>query len=82
MSRRGHSHHLASLLEHPRLYFWGDLDREGLRIARALRSKLPQLILSALYEPMCESVKQRETSHPYVAMAGKAGQAPWAETSD
>lgn len=82
LSRSGQGHVLSSLLAHPRLFFWGDLDREGLRIALALRRSLPNLSLSALYEPMRALASQRETSHPYVGMSGKALQAPWVRTGD
>ena len=82
LSRSGEVHALGSLFAHPRLLFWGDLDREGLRIALALRRNLPTLSLSALYAPMCALVNQRETSHPYLDMSGKALQAPWVRTGD
>jgi hypothetical protein len=66
------------LLSHATLLFWGDLDREGLRIAAALRVKLPQLRLSALYGPMIERAKTAKTCHPYTLASGKQGQLPWA----
>ncbi|WP_426683524.1 Wadjet anti-phage system protein JetD domain-containing protein [Xanthomonas translucens pv. undulosa] len=82
LSRSGQGHSLPHLLAHPRLYFWGDLDREGLRIALALRKILPMLSLSALYAPMRVLAAERATSHPYVGMSGKALQAPWVQTGD
>lgn len=82
LSRSGQGHSLPRLLAHPRLLFWGDLDREGLRIALALRQRLPNVSLSALYAPMCALSKDRESSHPYVGMSGKASQAPWVQTGD
>lgn len=82
LSRSGQGHSLQALLAHPRLFFWGDLDREGLRIASALKQKLPSLALSALYAPMRDLVHQRESSHPYVGMSGKALQAPWTPVGD
>lgn len=54
--------------------FWGDLDLEGLRIFLRLQKILPQLTLSALYEPMLMSVKTPETSHPYSKVTAKNNQ--------
>ncbi|PZQ31857.1 MAG: hypothetical protein DI562_04645 [Stenotrophomonas acidaminiphila] len=82
LSRSGQGHALPRLLAHPKLFFWGDLDREGLRIALALKQRLPHLSLSALYAPMCALAKEHKTSHPYVAMSGKALQSSWVRTGD
>ncbi|QZA77480.1 hypothetical protein K4H28_14530 [Deefgea tanakiae] len=82
LSRTGSNHNLSKLFALPRILFWGDLDREGLRIAMALKQQLPQLELSALYLPMRMQVHYRETSHPYVALSGKAAQLPWLPTGD
>ena len=82
LSRTGSGHDPVALLAHPQLFFWGDLDREGLRIAMALKQQLPQLQLSGLYLPMRALVRQRETSHPYVGLSGKALQAAWTPTGD
>lgn len=82
LSRSGQGHVLPGLLTHPRLFFWGDLDREGLRIAMALRRRLPQLRLSALYEPMRKLAADRQTSHPYVGLSGKPFQAAWVNTGE
>jgi hypothetical protein len=57
-------------------YFWGDLDQAGLDIYLALRSRIPHLQLSALYEPMIAALKNRSRSHPYAALADKQGQVP------
>lgn len=82
LSRSGQDHRLAGLLEHPKLYFWGDLDREGLRIAIALRSKFPHLKLSGFYKPMVALARNKTTSHPYALFCGKANQQPWRQTGD
>jgi hypothetical protein len=82
LCRSGGGFDLSTLLRHPRLFFWGDLDREGLRIALALRANLRQLSLSALYEPMCEMVQTRARSHPYALACGKANQQPWQACGD
>lgn len=82
LSRSGQRHSLPRLLSHPNLFFWGDLDREGLRIALALRRSLPNLGLSALYAPMLALARDRETSHPYSEISGKSLQAPWVPTGN
>lgn len=82
LRRSGQDHELSELLQHPRLFFWGDLDREGLRIALALRSKLPKLTLSALYRPMRDMVRQRARAHPYALACGKANQHAWRDIGD
>lgn len=82
LSRTGNGHDLAKLFAHPRTHFWGDLDREGLRIAHALQQHIPQLELSGLYLPMRAMVDRDESSHPYVMLSGKALQAPWTRTGN
>lgn len=64
---------LDDLLAHPNLFFWGDLDPEGLRIFERLRKHLPQLRLSAMYQPMIDAL-QAGNCHPYVDAVGKGGQ--------
>jgi hypothetical protein len=80
LSRSGSGHSLETLFAHPRMFFWGDLDREGLRIALALRQHLPQLVLSGLYLPMRTLAGRLESSHPYVGLSGKALQSAWVPT--
>ncbi|MFN3862378.1 MAG: hypothetical protein ACK4R2_13020 [Roseateles sp.] len=58
------------------------MDREGLRIAHALRQHIPQLELSGLYLPMRAMVDRDESSHPYIMLSGKAQQAPWTRTGN
>jgi Uncharacterized protein conserved in bacteria C-term(DUF2220) len=82
LARTGSGHDLGRLLSHSRLRFWGDLDAEGLRIAQALRRRIPQLDLSALYRPMLDMLGSRRTSHAYVRSVGKENQLPWAPTGD
>lgn len=62
-----------TLLEHLRIFFWGDLDREGLRIYASLRKRIPALRASALYIPMIEAIK-RGKSHPYTKATAKENQ--------
>lgn len=73
---------LDALLNHPNIFYWGDLDREGLRIAFALRQRVPALRLSALYVPMLQLVSNAETSHPYSEATGKSNQKPWRPIGD
>lgn len=54
-----------------RILFWGDLDREGLRIYASLQSILPGIGLSAAYSLM-EAELRRGNSHPYGPFAGKS----------
>lgn len=82
LSRTGSGHSLDRLFGHPRMFFWGDLDREGLRIAMALKQHLPQMELSGLYAPMRALVAQRESSHPYIGLSGKALQMAWTRTGE
>lgn len=65
---------LEQLLSHEALFFWGDLDPEGVRIFERLRQRLPQLRLSALYEPMVEALRAPFLRHPYCHATGKHGQ--------
>lgn len=60
----------STLLRHPEIFFWGDLDREGLRIYASLKKRLPTLRASALYQPMIEAI-QRGQSHPYAKATAK-----------
>lgn len=48
----------------------------------ALRQHLPQLELSGLYAPVRAWVTQREFSHPYVWLSGKALQMAWTPIGD
>lgn len=82
LSRSGSGHSLDRLFGHPRMFFWGDLDREGLRIAMALKQHLPQMELSGLYAPMRVLMAHRESSHPYIGLSGKALQMAWSPTGD
>ena len=70
-----------ALLGHSRIHFWGDLDREGLRIYASLRKNLPALCASALYIPMVEAMKRGE-SHPYVKATAKERQGIAAKVPD
>jgi hypothetical protein len=71
--RKGNPPSPKTLFGHSKILFWGDLDREGLRIYASLRKGLPALRASALYLPMSEAVK-RGVSHPYTKATAKEKQ--------
>jgi hypothetical protein len=71
--REGAPPPLRTLFCHERLFFWGDLDAEGLRIYARLRKRLPALRLSALYGQMVEALRAG-AGHPYTDATGKATQ--------
>src|SRR5581483_2899669 len=73
--RKGNPPSLARLLQHSKLFFWGDLDPEGLRMFERLRARYPALCLSALYLPMLHALSA--DSHPYVPATAKEGQTIW-----
>jgi hypothetical protein len=56
------------------IFFWGDLDREGLRIFESLREQLPSLALSAAYEAMERRCSNPTLCHPYHRLFEKEGQ--------
>ena len=51
-----------------------DLDLAALSIYRSLKSTIPQLQFSAIYQVMMEMVKDGKRSHPYAAIFEKDGQ--------
>lgn len=63
-----------TLLNHPNITFWGDLDPAGIEIFQRLRRALPKLHFSALYLPMLEATQSMSGAHPYVSAVGKPGQ--------
>lgn len=75
LRRYGDPPPIGRMLTHRKISFWGDLDPEGLRIYRRLKSRIPQLTLSELYEPMLARL-QRGRGHPYVEATGKTTQKP------
>lgn len=79
--RKGSPPDISSLLRHESLFFWGDLDPEGLRVFERIKGKWNHLRLSGLYQPLIDALGGTATSHPYVPATGKAGQAPW-DSSD
>jgi len=74
--RSGSPPPLASLLDHPQLLHWGDLDRSGLLIFHTMRAARPHLRLSALYAPMIDLLRAGG-GHPYAEATGKPKQDHW-----
>ena len=68
---------LHDLLSHSNLFFWGDLDIEGMKIFERLKRRLPQLRLSGLYTPMVEAIKSPGNRHEYAQLACKPLQKPF-----
>jgi hypothetical protein len=75
--RSGNPPNIESLLAHDNIFFWPDLDAEGLRIYQRIKKKLPKLKLSALYLPMMNMGHKPGTTHPYIKAVGKEGQLSW-----
>lgn len=77
LTRAGNPPDIESLLAHDNIFFWPDLDAEGLRIYQRIKKKIPMLKLSALYLPMINKSLVSGATHPYVKAVGKEGQLPW-----
>lgn len=75
--RQGTPPPIEDLLRHPVIYFWGDLDREGFQIYWRLKSKIPQLQLSGLYQPMCTMLESSNNHHAYNQLVSKPNQSFW-----
>lgn len=71
--RGGNPPSLDNLFAHPRIFYWGDLDKEGLRIYASLQNRIPALKASALYWPMVKAIKTGQ-SHPYTKATAKEKQ--------
>ncbi|SOC31074.1 Wadjet anti-phage system protein JetD domain-containing protein, partial [Thalassospira xiamenensis] len=67
---------LAEALEKTPLFYWGDLDLEGLRIYESMKKHFPKLKLSRAYELMANCLREPRRSHPYGALSGKSGHKP------
>jgi len=65
---------LSSLLLAEHVFLWADLDRAALNIYRSLKSAIPQLKFSAIYQVMVEMTQDSHKSHPYAAIFEKDGQ--------
>lgn len=62
---------LAEVIESVPLFFWGDLDLEGLRIYEAMKRQFSTLKLSRAYELMTKCISDPRRSHPYGDLVGK-----------
>jgi hypothetical protein len=66
---------LSALLQAQQVYLWADLDLAALSIYKSLKSAIPQLQFSAIYQVMMEMLKDAKRSHPYASIFEKDGQA-------
>ncbi|ROT94724.1 hypothetical protein EB809_18785 [Marinobacter sp. R17] len=71
---RGERPDLKELIQTKPVFFWGDLDKEGLRIFESLRHRIPSIKLSSAYAEMEKLTSIPERSHPYHRLFEKAGQ--------
>ncbi|MFJ2689430.1 Wadjet anti-phage system protein JetD domain-containing protein [Pseudomonas sp. NPDC087336] len=70
----GDTVNLYDAISHLPAFFWGDLDREGVRIFESLRRQIPDLALSAAYASMDKRLTNPQLCHPYHALFEKDGQ--------
>jgi hypothetical protein len=69
-------HDFNSILGHPELHFWGDLDHAGMQIFERIskNKKATHIKLSALYTSMVTAAGNPKMRHPYIDQVGKSGQ--------
>ncbi len=72
---------IASLLKAENVFLWADLDVAALNIFRSLKTAIPQLRFSRIYESMMRMALEDEKSHPYATIFEKDGQTPIAEAT-
>lgn len=65
---------LQQLIVAEKVFFWADLDLAAMSIFRSLKSAIPQLRMSAIYEEMVPMLSDPAQSHPYAALFDKSGQ--------
>lgn len=75
--RQGTPPPIERLLEHSDIFFWGDFDREGFQIYWQLKSKISQLQLSGLYQPMRAMIENTDNHHAYNELVAKPNQNTW-----
>lgn len=66
---------LEQMLKAPSVFLWADLDVAALDIYLSLKSAIPHLRLSKIYESMKPMLLNPQTSHPYAKLFEKNGQA-------
>ncbi len=81
LTREGNPPSLERLFGLDQIYFWGDLDPEGLKIFMRLRGTLSNLRLSRLYQWMARRLEGTK-GHPYTVITGKEGQVGRALSTD
>lgn len=72
---------IANLLKAENVFLWADLDVAALNIFRSLKTAIPQLRFSRIYESMMRMALEDEKSHPYATIFEKDGQTPIAEAT-
>ena len=60
---------LPELLNHSKLFFWGDFDSAGIEIYQSIQARRPQCLLSNLYIPLL-----KKQAHHYCKTTGKDNQ--------
>lgn len=73
--RAGSPPALAELFSIENVYLWADLDLAAFDIFKSLRSTIPHLRLSKIYQAMVPLLDEPSASHPYAALFDKSGQA-------
>lgn len=73
--RAGSPPGLGDLLTLNNVFLWADLDLAAFDIFRSLRSAIPHLRLSKIYESMVPLLADPVASHPYAVIFDKSGQA-------
>lgn len=72
--RAGSPPTLVELLALQNVYLWADLDLAAFDIFNSLRSAIPHLRLSKIYQAMVLLLDEPSASHPYAAIFDKNGQ--------
>lgn len=65
---------LDHMLKAPNVFMWADLDVAAFDIFLSLKSAIPHLRLSKIYEAMTPMLLNPQTSHPYAKLFEKDGQ--------
>ncbi|WP_061537474.1 hypothetical protein [Collimonas arenae] len=65
---------LDQMLKASNVFMWGDLDVAAFDIYISLKSAIPHLRLSKIYEAMTPMLRNPQTSHPYAKLFEKDGQ--------
>ena len=72
--RSGDPPELDQMLKASNVFLWADLDMAAFDIYLSLKSAIPHLRLSKIYDAMMPMLLDRRTSHPYTKLFEKEGQ--------